>query len=158
MYGMAHARVLWKQLYPLHKDIIKLLMPIPNNFMDYAHKCSTLRLLPLDKQLLFKKCVLMEKKRRLFTIKLHNSTMPERSHDSLWMSSHSWKWITFNQVKIDTSNSNLSFSGSLTLNSLPLHLDSVHLKHSQWKHSRHMLIHFDATDSGRLLEHKMQSV
>ena len=76
MYGMAHARVLWKQLYPLHKDIIKLLMPIPNNFMDYAHKCRTLRLLPLDKQLLFKKCVLMEKKKKAVhdkTPQLHNA-------------------------------------------------------------------------------------
>ena len=64
MYGMVRARVHWKQLYSLHKDMINLLMPIPNNFMDYAHKWRALRLLPLNKQLLFKKCVLMRKKKK----------------------------------------------------------------------------------------------
>ena len=61
---MVRDRVHWEQPYSLHKDKTKLSMPIPNNFMDYAHKFGAVRLLPLDKQLLLKKCVLMQKKRR----------------------------------------------------------------------------------------------
>ena len=48
-----------KQLYSLHKRAIKFLMPSPN--MDYNQKCCALKLLPLDKQLLLNKCVLMQK-------------------------------------------------------------------------------------------------
>ena len=48
-----------KQLYCLHKCAIKFLMPIPN--MDYNQKCYALKPLPLDKQLLLSKCVLMQK-------------------------------------------------------------------------------------------------
>ena len=48
-----------KQLYSLHKGAIKFLMPSPN--MDYNQKCCALKLLPLDKQLLLNKCVLMQK-------------------------------------------------------------------------------------------------
>ena len=73
---MVRDRIHWEQPYSLHKDITKLLMPIPNNFMDYAHKFGAVRLLPLDKQLLLKKCVLMQKKKKkkkLFTIKLHDT-------------------------------------------------------------------------------------
>ena len=49
-----------KQLYSLHKRAIKFLMPSPN-VMDYNQKCCALKLLPLDKQLLLNKCVLMQK-------------------------------------------------------------------------------------------------
>ena len=48
-----------KQLYTLHKRAKKFLMPSPN--MDYNQKCCALKLLPLDKQLLLNKCVLMQK-------------------------------------------------------------------------------------------------
>ena len=48
-----------KQLYSLHKRAIKFLMPSPN--MDYNQKCCDLKLLPLDKQLVLNKCVLMQK-------------------------------------------------------------------------------------------------
>ena len=47
------------QLYSLHKRTVKFLMPSPN--LDYKQKCCALKLLPLDKQLLLKKCVLMQK-------------------------------------------------------------------------------------------------
>ena len=60
---MVRDRVHWEQPYSLHKDIRKIVMPIPHNFMDYAHKFGALRLLPLDIQLLSKKCVLVQKKR-----------------------------------------------------------------------------------------------
>ena len=49
-----------KQLYSLHKRAIKFLMPSPN-IMDYNQKCCALKLLPLDKQLLLKKCILTQK-------------------------------------------------------------------------------------------------
>ena len=48
-----------KQLYTLHKRAKKFTMPSPN--MDYNQKCCALKLLPLDKQLLLNKCVLMQK-------------------------------------------------------------------------------------------------
>ena len=48
-----------KQLYTLHKRARKFLMPSPN--MDYNQKCCALKLLPLDKQVLLNKCVLMQK-------------------------------------------------------------------------------------------------
>ena len=53
------AGVHMKQLYSLHKRAVKFLMPIPN--LDYKQKCCALKLLPLDKQLLLSKCVLMQK-------------------------------------------------------------------------------------------------
>ena len=43
----------------VHKRAVKFLMPIPN--LDYKQKCCALKLLPLDKQLLINKCVLMQK-------------------------------------------------------------------------------------------------
>ena len=48
-----------KQLYSLHERAVKFLMSIPN--MDYKQKRCALKLLPLDKQLLLNKCVLMQK-------------------------------------------------------------------------------------------------
>ena len=52
------ASVHMKQLYSLHKRAIKFLMPSPN--MDYIQKYCALKLLPLNKQLLLNKCVLMQ--------------------------------------------------------------------------------------------------
>ena len=48
-----------KQLSSLHKLAIEVLLPAPD--MDYIQKGRALRLLPLDKQLLFNECVLMRK-------------------------------------------------------------------------------------------------
>ena len=48
-----------KQLYTLHKRAKKFTMPSPN--MDYNQKCCALKLLPLDKQLLLNKRVLIQK-------------------------------------------------------------------------------------------------
>ena len=48
-----------KQLYSLHKRAIKVLMPSPN--MDYNQKYCALKLLPPDKQLILKKCILTQK-------------------------------------------------------------------------------------------------
>ena len=53
------AGVHMKQLYSLYKRAVKFLIPIPN--LDYKQKCCALKLLPLDKQLLPNKCVLMQK-------------------------------------------------------------------------------------------------
>ena len=52
---------------------MKLLMPIPN--MDYKQKCCALKLLPLDKQLLLIKRVLMQK------VVHGKGPVPEQSHD-----------------------------------------------------------------------------
>ena len=60
MHGMDVSGVHMKQLYSsLHKRAVKFLMPIPN--LDYKQKCCALKLLPLGKQLLLNKCVLMQK-------------------------------------------------------------------------------------------------
>ena len=48
-----------KQPYSLHKGAIKFFIPILN--IDYKQKCCALKRLPLDKQLLLSKCVLMQK-------------------------------------------------------------------------------------------------
>ena len=48
-----------KQLYSLHKRAVICFMSIPN--LDYKQKYCALKLLPLDKQLLLNKCVLMQK-------------------------------------------------------------------------------------------------
>ena len=46
-------------VHSLNKRAIKFLMPSPNR--DYKQKCCALKLLPLGKQLLFNKCVLVLK-------------------------------------------------------------------------------------------------
>ena len=48
-----------KQLYSLHKPAIQFLMPSPN--MDYNQKYRALKILPLEKQILLNKYVLMQK-------------------------------------------------------------------------------------------------
>ena len=65
-----------KQLYSLHKRAVKILMPIPN--LEYKQKCCALKLLPLDKQLLLNKCVLMQK-----VVHGKIPAASKRSHDSL---------------------------------------------------------------------------
>ena len=66
------ARVHMKQLNSFHK----FTMPIPN--LDYKQKCCALKLLPLDKQLLLNKCVLMQK-----VVHGKIPAASKRSHDSL---------------------------------------------------------------------------
>ena len=48
-----------KQLYSLHNRVVKLLLPMPKK--DHKQECCAFQLLPLDKQLLLNKCVLMQK-------------------------------------------------------------------------------------------------
>ena len=48
-----------KQLYSLHKPAIQFLMLSPN--MDYNQKYRALKILPLEKQILLNKYVLMQK-------------------------------------------------------------------------------------------------
>ena len=48
-----------KQLYSLHNRVVKLLLPMPKK--DHKQERCALQLLPLDKQLLLNKCVLMQK-------------------------------------------------------------------------------------------------
>ena len=65
------ARVHMKQLYSLHKRAV-------NFFIDYKQKCCALKLLPLDKQLLLNKCVLMQN-----VVHGKIPAASKRSHDSL---------------------------------------------------------------------------
>ena len=58
MHGMDMPVCTWSNC-TLHKCAIKFLMPSPN--MDYNQKCCALKLLPLGKQVLLNKCVLMQK-------------------------------------------------------------------------------------------------
>ena len=53
------AYVHMKQLYTLHKSARKFLMSSP--YTNYNQKCCALKLLPLDKQLLLNKRVLIQK-------------------------------------------------------------------------------------------------
>ena len=69
MHGIVCAGVYLKHLYSHHKRVIELFMSIPN--MDYIQKCRALKSLPLDKQMFFDKCVLMQTK--LLTIKICNT-------------------------------------------------------------------------------------
>lgn len=59
------ANVPSKQMHSLHNRATILLLLPPG--MDYKQKCYALKLLPLDKQPLFKKCVVVQ-----------NPTLPER--------------------------------------------------------------------------------
>ena len=94
---------------------VKFLMPIPN--LDYKQKCCALKLLPLDKQLLLNKCVLMQKvvhgKASQY---LKDLMIPsERLHV------HGNKQL-LPRTRIDIFKTSFSFSGSLAWNSLAHHL------------------------------------
>ena len=100
-----------KQLYSLHKRAVKVLMPIPN--LDYKQKCCALKLLPLEKQLLLNKCVLMQMvvhgKPRQY---LKDLMIPsERLHV------HGNKQL-LPRTRIDLFKTCFSLSGSLSWNSL----------------------------------------
>ena len=102
-----------KQLYSLHKRAVKLLMLIPN--IDYKQKCCALKLLPLDKQLLLNKCVLMQK--------VVHGKVPQYLKDLMIPSErlHGNKQL-LPRTRIDIFNTSFSFSGSSAWNSLAHHL------------------------------------
>ena len=109
------AGVHMKQLYSLHKRAVKFLMPIPN--LDYKQKCCALKLLPLDKQLLLNKCVLMQK--------VVHGKAPQYLKDLMIPSErlhvHGNKQL-LPRTRIDIFKTSFSFSGSLAWNSLAHHL------------------------------------
>ena len=104
-----------KQLYSLHKRAVKLFMPIPK--IDYKQRCWALRLLPLDKQLLLQKCVLMQK--------VVHGKAPQYLKDlripSERLYVHGNKQL-LPRTRTDIFNTSFSFSGSLAWNSLTHHL------------------------------------
>ena len=104
-----------KQLYSLHKRAVNFLMPITN--IDYKQRCYALKLLPLDKQLLLNKCVLMRKvvhgKAAQY---LKDFIIPsERLHV------HGNKQL-LPRTRTDIFKTRFSCSGSLAWNSLAHHL------------------------------------
>ena len=107
------AGVHMKQLYSLHKRAVKFLMPIPN--LDYKQKCCALKLLPLDKQLLLNKCVLMQK--------VVHGKAPQYLKDLMIPSErlhvHGNKQL-LPRTRIDIFKTSFSFSGSLAWNSLAI--------------------------------------
>ena len=112
-YGCAGVHM--KQLYSLHKRAVKVLMPIPN--INYKQKCCALKLLPLDKQLLLNKCVLMQ-------MVVHGKP-PQYLKDLMFPSErlhvHGHKQL-LPRTRIDIFKTSFSFSGSLAWNSLAHHL------------------------------------
>ena len=96
-----------KQLYSLHKRAVKFLIPIPN--IDYKQKCCAL------KQLLLKKCVLMQK--------VVHGKVPQYLKDLMIPSErlHGNKQL-LPRTRIDIFNTSFSFSGSSAWNSLAHHL------------------------------------
>ena len=99
----------------LHKRAVKFLMPVPN--LDYKQKCCALKLLPLDKQLLLNKCVLMQK--------VVHGKAPQYLKDLMIPSErlhvHGNKQL-LPRTRIDIFKTSFSFSGSLAWNSLAHHL------------------------------------
>ena len=93
----------------------QFLMPIPN--LDYKQKCCALKLLPLDKQLLLNKCVLMQK--------VVHGKAPQYLKDHMIPSErlhvHGNKQL-LPRTRIDIFKTSFSFSGSLAWNSLAHHL------------------------------------
>ena len=108
------AGVHMKQLYSLHKRAVKL-MPIPN--LVCKQKCCALKLLPLDKQLLLNKCVLMQKV-------VHGKA--QQYLKDLMIPSERLHFYGNKQLlprtRIDFFKTSFCFSGSLAWNSLDHHL------------------------------------
>ena len=131
------AGVHMKQLYSLHKGAVKFLMPIPN--LDYKQKCCALKLLPLDKQLLLNKCVLMQK--------VVHGKAPQYLKDLMIPSErlhvHENKQL-LPRTRIDIFKTSFSFSGFLAWNSPAHHLRyPMELKRLKEKHFRHLLSHLE---------------
>ena len=129
------AGVHMKQLYSLHKRDVKFLMPIPS--LDYKQKCCALKLLPLDKQLLLNKCVLMRKVVHGKALQyLKDLMIPcERLHV------HGNKQL-LPRTRIDIFKTSFSFSGSLAWNSLAHHL-RYPMELKTFRHFRHSLSHLE---------------
>ena len=93
-----------------------MLYPVCPN-MDYKQKCCALKLLPLHKQLLLNKCVLMRK--------VVHGKAPQYLKDLVIPSErlhvHGNKQL-LPRTRTDIFNTSFSFSGSLAWNSLPHHL------------------------------------
>ena len=105
-----------KHLYSLHKRAVKLLMPIPN--IDHIQECCALKLLPLDKQLLLNKCVLMQKivhGKALAVSERYLMIPSKRLHV------HRNKQL-LPRTSIDIFKTSFSFSGSFAGNRLAHHL------------------------------------
>ena len=96
------------------KCAVKFLIPVPN--LDYKLKCCALKLLPLDKQLLLNKCVLMQKV-------VHGKTLQylKKCKVSSERHVHGNKQL-LPRTRIDIFKTIFSFSGSLAWNSLAHHL------------------------------------
>ena len=107
--------------------------------LDYKQKCCALKLLPLDKKLLFSKCVLMQK--------VVHGKAPQYLKDLMIPSErlhfHGNKQL-LPRTRIDIFKTSFSFSGSLAWNSLAHHLRyPMELKRSKGKHLRHLLSHLE---------------
>ena len=93
----------------------KYMIPTPD--MDKIQKCRALKLLPLDKQLLCNKCVLMQN--------VVHGKAPQYLKDLMIpfesLHVHGNKQL-LPWERIETFKTNLSFSGSVAWNSLPLRL------------------------------------
>ena len=104
-----------KQLYSLHKRAVKFLMPILN--LGYKQKCCALKRLPLDKQLLLNKYVLMQK--------VVHGKAPQYMKDLMIPSErlhvHGNEQL-LPRTRIDIFKTCFSISGSLAWNSLAHHL------------------------------------
>ena len=85
--------------------------------MDYKQKCCAFKLLPLHRQLLLNKCVLMQK--------VVHGKAPQYLKDLMIPSErlhvHGNKQL-LPRTRTDIFNTSFSFSGSLAWNSLPHHL------------------------------------
>ena len=107
--------------------------------MDYKQKCCALKLLPLHKQLLLNKCVLIQK---IVHVKapqyLKDLMIPsERLHVQ-------GNKQLLPRTRTDSFNTSFSLSGSLAWNSLPHHLRyPVEIKLPKGKRFTHSLNHFD---------------
>ena len=88
-------------------------MPIPN--LDYKQKCRALKLLPLDKQLLLNKCVLMQK------VVHGKAPLKDLMIPSERLHVHGNKQL-LPRTRTDIFKTSFSFSGSLAWNSLAHHL------------------------------------
>ena len=110
---------------------------IPN--LDYKRKKCALKLLPLDKQLLLNKYVLMQKV-------VHGKAPQYLKHliiPSERLQVHGNKQL-LPRTRVDIFKTSFSFLGSLAWNSLAHHLRyPMELKTSKGKDFRHSLSHFE---------------
>ena len=118
--------------------------------MDYKRKCCALKLLPLHKQLLLNKCVLMRK--------VVHGKAPQYLKDLVIPSErlhvHGNKQL-LPRTRTDIFNTSFSFSVSLAWNNLPHHLRyPVEIKTSKRKRFTHSLTHTCVFSIARHLDTK----